>query len=78
MQKYYYQQGRCETNHYLSLNPVLYEATEEKDKYRKSKMVCQMILDGKCDKVTSCQLFRDAPELVTDNKINLRDKKLGE
>lgn len=78
MQKYYYQQGRCETNHYLSLNHVLYESTEEKYKYRKSKMICHMVLDGKCNKVTSCQLFQEAPEYIVDDKVNLRDKKLDE
>jgi len=76
--KYYYQQGRCEASHYLSQNPILYESTEEKNTYKKSKMVCHMVLDGRCDKSTTCQLLKDAPEFLTDDKINLRDKKLDD
>ena len=78
MHKYYYQQGRCEANHYLSLNPVLCESTEEKDKYKKVKMACSLIQEGKCDRVKSCQLFKDAPEYIIDDKTNLHENKLGE
>lgn len=78
MQKYYYQQGRCEASHYLSQNPIQYESTDEKDIYRKSKMVCHMVLEEKCDRAETCQLLQNAPEFVIDDKINLRDKKLDE
>lgn len=75
MNKYYYQQGRCEANSYLSLNPVLYEQVEDKQ-YKKIKMVCNCVEKGECDKETSCKLFVDAPEIVEDNGINLNERKL--
>lgn len=78
MQKYYYQQGRCESNRYLSLNPILYESTEEKDIYRKTRMVCRLVNEGACDRITACPLFEAAPEFVTDDGVSLRDKKLDE
>lgn len=76
MEKYYYQQGRCKVNHYLSLNPVIYEQTAEKDKYRKVKMDCECIRKGDCNAEYTCQLLLDAPEIVTDNGINLLKDKL--
>ena len=78
MSKYYYQQGRCEENHYLSLNPVQYESTEEKDIYKKSKMDCRMVSDGRCDRAETCQLLQEAPEFMKYDKINLRDNKLDD
>lgn len=75
MEKYYYQEGVCRALSYLSLNPVVYEKQED-GKYHKKRMDCDCINKGKCDKTTSCQLFKDAPEIVEDNKIKLRDKKL--
>lgn len=75
MDKYYYQQGRCEINSYMSLNPILYEQVDEKN-YKKKKMACDCIEKGKCDMETTCQLFIDAPETVRDNGINLNKRKL--
>ena len=77
MNKYYYQKGRCEVNGYVSLNPVIYEPTDEFDKYTKVKMACNCIQDGKCDRETSCQLLQDAPEFVINDGIKLLNKKLG-
>ena len=78
MDKYYYQQGRCAANSYLSLNPILYTSTEEKGMYKKVKMACDRVLDGTCDRAETCSFLQEAPELVKDNPVSLRDRKLGE
>ena len=76
MNKYYYQRGMCEALHYNSLNPVLYESTDTENEYRKVKMNCNAIQKGVCNKEYNCQLLLAAPELVIDNGVDLRDKKL--
>lgn len=83
MQKYYYQKGRCPESLYMSLNPVLYEENGNKKEYKKVRMVCGGWKDGLpakvgCSLAETCPLLEAAPELVIDDGINLRDKKLGE
>ena len=74
MSKYYYQRGMCETLHYVSLNPVLYEKSES-GAYTKVQMDCSCIEKGECDKSKTCQLLIDAPEKIEDDGINLRNRK---
>ena len=83
MQKYYYQQGRCEASRYMGLYPVLCESTETKNEYRKVRMVCKGWKDGHateptCPMAESCQVFQNTPEIILDQGVALRDKKLGE
>lgn len=76
MNKYYYHKGMCETLHYYSLNPIIYEQTENKEEYKKIKMDCNAIASGKCDKSLTCPILQDAPEIIIDNNINLSKNKL--
>jgi len=83
MKKYYYQLGRCPISSYLSQNPVIYESTEEKDKYKKIKMDCHKwengrTTTGECPNAVDCPLFHSAPDVLIDDHINLRNKKLDE
>lgn len=74
MEKHYYQEGICRALSYLSLNPVVYEQQND-GKYHKKRMDCNCVRHGECDRELTCQLLVDAPEIVEDNKINLRDIK---
>ena len=78
MNKYYYQEGRCEYSSYLSHNPILYTPTEEKNIYKKQQMVCHALEQGFCDKSHTCSLLKAAPELVEDKIGVLYSRKLGE
>ena len=78
MNKFYYERRMCKALGYLSLNPVLYESTEEKGVYKKVCMKCNAINAGVCTISESCSLLFSAPELVVDNGVNLRNKKIGE
>ena len=78
MNKFYYERGMCKALGYLSLNPVLYESTEEEGVYKKVCMACNAIATGVCQIAGSCSLLLSAPELVVDNGVNLREKKIGE
>lgn len=51
---------------------------KEDGHYHKQQMDCDCIHRGLCDKATTCQLLLDAPEIVENNKIRLRNKKLGQ
>ena len=75
--KFFYQKVLGQTLSYLSLNPVIYEKKED-GHYHKQQMDCDCIHRGLCDKATTCQLLLDAPEIVENNKIRLRNKKLGQ
>ena len=76
-EKFYYQLGRCECNHYLSLNPVVYTQTSTENTYSKVRMDCACIAKGECDRTYTCQLLMDAPDILINDGANLRDKKLG-
>lgn len=77
-EKFYYQQGRCECNSYLSLNPVVYvESTTEPKLFLKDRMDCRCIINGECDRTYTCSLLQDAPESIIDDGVTIRDKKLG-
>lgn len=76
MEKFYYQQGRCEANHYLSFNPVVYTQTDDENLYIKDRMGCNLIDKGECDRAYTCQLFEDAPATLVPDGVNLRDKNL--
>ena len=78
MEKYHYFQGRCEANHYLSQNPVIYVSNEGEETYKKDRMGCNLVQNKTCERAYTCQLLIDAPvELIPDG-VNLRDKKIGE
>ena len=77
-EKYYYQLGRCECNHYLSHNPIIYtQSSSDEHTYSKVRMDCQCIINGECDRTYTCQLLMDAPDVLISDGVNLRDKKLG-
>lgn len=75
MEKYYYQEGVCKTLSYLSLNPIVYE--KEKDGlFHKRRMDCRCIQQKKCSMYETCNLFLDAPKILEDKGLILREKKL--
>lgn len=75
MEKYYYQEGICKALSYLSLNPVVYEQQED-GTYHKKRMDCNCVRRGECDRETSCQLFVDAPQILMDTGLILKNKKI--
>lgn len=77
MNKFHYHAGMCEALHYYSLNPIIYEPTENKDEYKKIKMNCRAIEQNKCDKALTCPILQAAPEILIDNTINLRKSKFS-
>ena len=70
MRKYDYVQALCKANHYLSLNPVIYEKPDNtEESYRKVCMGCNLIEDGRCKYSSEeCLVFQKAPEFKEKEK----------
>lgn len=61
----------CPVDHYHCLMPVEYESVESGGiimEYHKSKMACRHALSGKCDQVSECVFFKEAPDVLDKNE----------
>ena len=71
MKKYYYQEGKCSLYGVHSKNPIVYESETDTDlTYKRGQLVCEAVLQGKCDFVDNCPVLLDAPEVLEDDESN--------
>ena len=74
--KYDYREGYCEISKYRGLYPVKVIQKVEKGLFKKAEMACDYVLNGVCEKSTTCPLFLELIENVDiDDEWKLRDKK---
>ncbi|NBJ93467.1 hypothetical protein [Parablautia muri] len=77
MEKYLYVQGFCKEIHYTGLYPVAYRKGEQDNLYKKTHMSCAC-LDGACGSKETCDLLKDAPEVIDPEKEwRLRERMKG-
>jgi len=59
----------CEVDGYRCLMPIEYELVEQKttgSTYRKVKCNCHNVIDGKCDKSTTCSHYMTAVDVIIE------------
>lgn len=59
----------CEVDGYRCLMPIEYELVKQQSggaTYKKVRCICHNVIEGRCDKSTSCNHFMSAEEFVTE------------